>query len=328
MSAKFVLRVKKIKSDLLTRCSGQHNFRESVSDNVDPARTANNEVLAGATSADDLERLVKERVAAAGKADAKATRCMELVISASPEVFDDFTFNAEVYFKDALRWCQRLHGAENVVSAVIHNDEDTPHLHVLIVPINQVEEKTRMRSVAVKGGGREVRAFVEPAHTLLSANTVYGGPAKLSALQTAFQREVGARHCLDRKKRFYSGRGGDGYISPRQFKSELVQQAYQLSQDRADLQARAAALSDKEKALTEREGAVVSKEREVACVKEGLDREREALDAAIESKVKEMTADVRAGAVKQKNLFIDAYNALPVEVKKEACKRSEERRVG
>ena len=41
-------------------------------------------------------------------------------------------------------------GADNVVSAVLHMDEETPHIHATIVPIVQTERKKQKKEQAVK----------------------------------------------------------------------------------------------------------------------------------------------------------------------------------
>ncbi|RJE16469.1 hypothetical protein PHISCL_11194, partial [Aspergillus sclerotialis] len=40
------------------------------------------------------------------------------------------------YFRRALDWLKDRHGAENVLSAVVHRDETTPHMQVLVIPLD------------------------------------------------------------------------------------------------------------------------------------------------------------------------------------------------
>lgn len=37
--------------------------------------------------------------------------------------------------EDNLAWLRKTYGADNVVSAVLHMDEKTPHIHATVVPI-------------------------------------------------------------------------------------------------------------------------------------------------------------------------------------------------
>lgn len=74
------------------------------------------------------------------------------------------------YFRDCLQFHQRRFG--HVVSALIHYDETTPHLHILSVPLTQ--------------DGR------------LSAREIVGNRANLSRMQTEFFEQVGKEYGLER----------------------------------------------------------------------------------------------------------------------------------
>ena len=47
------------------------------------------------------------------------------------------------WIKKTIGWFQKEFGKENVVSAVLHMDETTPHLHITVVPITDKETKKR-----------------------------------------------------------------------------------------------------------------------------------------------------------------------------------------
>lgn len=74
------------------------------------------------------------------------------------------------YFRDCLQFHQRKFG--HIVSAVVHYDETTPHLHVLSVPLTQ--------------DGR------------LSAREIIGNRANLSRIQSEFFEQVGKGYGLER----------------------------------------------------------------------------------------------------------------------------------
>jgi hypothetical protein len=74
------------------------------------------------------------------------------------------------FFRDCLEFHQRKFG--HVISAVIHYDETTPHLHILSVPLTQ--------------DGR------------LSAREIVGNRANLSRMQTEFFEQVGKEYGLER----------------------------------------------------------------------------------------------------------------------------------
>ena len=58
---------------------------------------------------------------------------------------------------DNLEWLQRTFGAENVVSAVLHMDEATPHIHAAVVPIVTGERRKTREKKIVKPEKRKYR---------------------------------------------------------------------------------------------------------------------------------------------------------------------------
>jgi hypothetical protein len=110
---------------------------------------------------DSLERKTKLRK--------DAVHVVEFVVTFSPGALDGK--QAEVYLKDSLRWIMKTFGKENLVSAVLHRDEKTPHLSAYITPIFD---------------GR------------LNARERFGGADKLAGLQDDFAAQVGAKHGLER----------------------------------------------------------------------------------------------------------------------------------
>jgi len=99
-------------------------------------------------------------------------RTLEYFIGGSPEKLhamsredQDAYFRRALDWLDALDWLEKRHGAENVLSAVIHRDETTPHMQALVIPLD--------------------------ARGKLNARELVGGKAKLSQMQTEFAQEVG-----------------------------------------------------------------------------------------------------------------------------------------
>ncbi len=48
---------------------------------------------------------------------------------------------------DTLQWLYRTFGRENTVSAVLHMDEHTPHIHATVVPIVTGELEANVRQL-------------------------------------------------------------------------------------------------------------------------------------------------------------------------------------
>ena len=65
-----------------------------------------------------------------------SVRVVEVLFTASPEFFRGKK-RAEVraYFEEALRFFEQHQNKANIISAVVHMDEKTPHMHLSFVPL-------------------------------------------------------------------------------------------------------------------------------------------------------------------------------------------------
>lgn len=166
-----ILRVGKISGMGKVAAAAQHNLRERDTANARPEDRDRNIHLAGAKTTDELMKLWQDR--APEKIRKNAVHALEYIVTASPEKMAAMgQTKSEDYLRDALTWLEDKHGAENILSAVIHNDETTPHLQVMLIPIDERGK--------------------------LNARGLVGGKAQLSAMQTDFAERVGRKHGLDR----------------------------------------------------------------------------------------------------------------------------------
>lgn len=69
--------------------------------------------------------------------------CIEIRMSASVEGMAEIIEQGRLmeWCRESIKWAQKEHGKDNIVSAVLHMDEETPHLHVSLVPIVSGESK-------------------------------------------------------------------------------------------------------------------------------------------------------------------------------------------
>lgn len=113
----------------------------------------------------------KEIEQAGAKTRANSIIALDTVYTASPQFFEGKTTEENNrYFQDCLRFHQEQFG--HVVSAVVHYDETTPHLHVLSVPLTH--------------DGR------------LSAREIVGNRTNMAHMQTEFFEQVGKVYGLER----------------------------------------------------------------------------------------------------------------------------------
>ncbi|MFM7294033.1 MAG: plasmid recombination protein [Burkholderiales bacterium] len=143
---KFDAAVFNVKTISRSRCGGRkpcdlidaarHNLREihperGAVNGIDPRRSRNNVVLQGPSTAAEVvvlaDRLLAQVDGLKLKRDhVQAIECMFSV----PVSF----MGQEVYFKRCLSWAEQAAGLP-VLSAVIHLDQNSPHMHVLMLPV-------------------------------------------------------------------------------------------------------------------------------------------------------------------------------------------------
>lgn len=165
-----ILRTSKIKSMGNIAASLSHTFRERPTPNADLERTPRNTILVGPDTADAVVEAWGS--AAPVKQRKNAVLAVEYLVTGSPEAMKELSADEQdQYFKDALSWLQEKHGVDNILSAVIHRDETTPHLTAMVIPL--VDGK-------------------------LNAKHFFGGRGKLSVMQTDFAQNVGAEYGLER----------------------------------------------------------------------------------------------------------------------------------
>ena len=143
---------KRFKTDTQIAACGQHNSRTQETPNADINKSANNECFVGDNDK-SLVQLVRDRIGNNGgkkirtSADPKqsAVLAFELMLSASPEYFrpDEPGAAGEwpankltAWEQSSARWLKDRYG-DNIVRATFHRDESTPHIHAVIVPMNE-----------------------------------------------------------------------------------------------------------------------------------------------------------------------------------------------
>jgi hypothetical protein len=68
-------------------------------------------------------------------------RTLQIMLSGTPEDMQRIQLKGKLdeWCRDNVEWLQETFGKDNVVSAVLHMDEKTPHIHATVVPIVQGE---------------------------------------------------------------------------------------------------------------------------------------------------------------------------------------------
>ena len=138
----------------------------------------------------------EKQIAAAGcRTRSDSVRVVEVLVTASPEFFKGKK-KAEVraYFNEALDFMQKHQSKDTIISAVVHMDEKTPHMHLCFVPLT--EDKR------------------------LSAKEIVGNKKKLTWWQDEFWKHmVGKYPNLERGES--ASETGRTHIPPRLFKEAV-----------------------------------------------------------------------------------------------------------
>jgi phage host-nuclease inhibitor protein Gam len=153
-----------------------------------------------------LQDIDNEIKAAGAKARSNSVLALDTIYTASPQFFQERT-NAEndKFFQDCLKFHNEHFG--HIISAVVHYDETTPHLHIISVPLTQ--------------DGR------------LSARDVIGNKAKMSKTQDAFFEQVGRGYGLERGIHM-DGQEKKQHISAQEHELREIKQEITREQERLE----------------------------------------------------------------------------------------------
>lgn len=171
---KAIMRTGKVKTWGHVAAMSGHHDRSRETPNADPTKTRLNKVLVGSGNPDaDL----RQRYADAGITEFRknGVLAIEVLATASPEFFrpknpdkaGTWSIKLKPWVDANLVWARETFGAENVVGAVLHLDEATPHIHFTVAPI---DDEPRAKGPAVRQ----------------NAARWLDGPARLSQLQETY----------------------------------------------------------------------------------------------------------------------------------------------
>ena len=174
-----------------------------ISDNpqIDRARTKNNyHIISGYGT---YTEFINNRLRELNLSPRKDAVVMNSFVVGSDKTFFDKLPKALQYgfFSDCAKFFAERYGKENIISAVVHSDETTPHLHLNLMPI------TSDRRLCSK------QLFDKP---------------QLQQLQTDFYEEVGKRWGLQRGKEGSQRK----HLSTVEFKAKkIIEQAEAIRQE-------------------------------------------------------------------------------------------------
>ena len=272
-----IFRVKKYKTNHAIGGIMRHHLREAPEevDGLDPTRSHLN-ITIGADDRPALFKAIRARLATTTrKPRPDANRIIENIFTASPEFFDGMPYESQkAYLFHCIDFAKEVYGADNVVGAYLHFDEESPHCHVLCVPI-----ETSIRTT--KKSSRQV--------TTLNAGHYLGGSEKCINLQTRFAE-------------FVQGKGYD--LKRGEPKSETKRRHVPLREYYAEIAASKQAATELLAEAASEASTAAQKRRQAEHALERLKLDREAVEAerdAIQKRYAEVDEEwTRARAANQK----------------------------
>ena len=151
----------------------------------------------------ESERQIKE---AGCRTRSDSVRVVEALVTATPEFFrGKKKSEIRAYFQEALAFIQQNQAPKTIISAVVHMDEKTPHMHLSFVPLT--------------ADGR------------LSAKEIVGNKKKLTQWQDKFWEHM-VRKYPDLERGESASQTGRDHIPPRVFKemTRLTKQKAKLEE--------------------------------------------------------------------------------------------------
>ena len=153
----------------------QEGYVRIGKETIDASRTRNNYHMIPPPD-NGYADFIDQRIRQAGvkrKVKDDAIKMVSFVMTSDKDFFDGMPPEVErAFFTDCVNFVKKKYGEDNIISAVVHKDETTPHLHINFVPITPDNR--------------------------LSAKYYFDG--KLAELQTAVYEEVGKKWNLSRGK--------------------------------------------------------------------------------------------------------------------------------
>ena len=141
-----------IRNEKLTRVQAmgayKHNERKTknhINKNIDSSKTELNYYL----KKNELSYIkefdkIKEKYDLKGQIRSNSNIMCEMVFTSDQKFFDKIGYEeSKRYFEESYKFiCEYKNlGEQNIISAVVHMDEDTPHMHLLFIPVIHTTDK-------------------------------------------------------------------------------------------------------------------------------------------------------------------------------------------
>jgi hypothetical protein len=139
-----IIRIGKLKNRDIALSATAHNYRTQDTPNADPLQFSRNQELLNHEQRNYWD-LANERIEQLHLTRQRkdAIRCVEILMTASSEGFARdkagraLDMRGKQWVQNNLQFLEKTFGRENIVSFTLHQDETTPHIHAVIVPVTR-----------------------------------------------------------------------------------------------------------------------------------------------------------------------------------------------
>lgn len=176
-----------------------HIERTVAPKNANAERThLNREMITFPSGVQNRTQAIQHRLDTAGlqrKIGKNQVRAVRILLTGSPDDMKriEQTGKLNEWCKDNLNWLRKTYGADNIVSAVLHLDETTPHIHATMIPI--VTGERRKKKSEEQSGKKKYRTKSSD-NTRLCADDVMSR-VKLKEYQNTYAEQM-AKYGLQR----------------------------------------------------------------------------------------------------------------------------------
>ena len=119
-----------------------------------------------------------------------SVRVVEVMFTATPDFFKDKKLpEVRRYFEEALRFFEQYQSRETIISAVVHMDEKTPHMHLSFIPLTP---DGRLSAKEIVGNKKKL-TWCEPPHIVRTVQKRGLQGVEQSNQRLAWRSESGAR---------------------------------------------------------------------------------------------------------------------------------------
>ena len=266
-----------------TRGQQRHNERKEGQKhrnrNIDPTRTKDNVWLTpddGRTFSERIESILEENYTGKRKVRSTAVKMCEITVQIGGDLAENGTEEEQVEaLKQAFEELKETYGETNIVSAVIHVDETTPHMHFDFVPITK------------KGG--------------LSAREVVGDRAQMRKTQARFLQAMQERcpECKFERKKDGQFNGMEQKLFEKMTaalkakETEIWDREEEVEDREIKVEKQENQLNALQATLQAKEQALIARERQVEKDEDGVVFDRDAVQAR-EAKLAERAQELRA----------------------------------